>query len=779
MKNLYRSILLTTTVMLFSTIYGYSQGRGNMAGKVTDETGGTLPGAAVIVKGTTLGTSTDINGQYQLRGIEAREVLITVEYIGYSSVTMKVNIESGKTVNQDFVMAESASAIESVVVSGVVNGQQRALNQQRSADNMMQIMSADQMGRFPDLNVAEALQRLSGVTISRSRGEGAEAQLRGTPASFVNINVNNEQVMGASTMGQRNTSLDVIPSDILSSMEVQKTLLPSNDGDAIAGIINLRTGTARSLKFKGSIDLSTGYNYLRGTMPQNYKAGFSKRFAANNRNPEGRFGIAANASYYSSTNGYDRIEAQSWVSSTIKPAPGTTGQDQTDVYFPTDFRYRYQIGSRNRAGGSLVLDYAPTLNTKFVFNAMYNERRDKDIRYRDRTRLDGATYYDLGEEGIGVDRLRKVTQVTSQDIGIKNLNLNLDGETVFGSWKVDGGLFYTRSRKVANNPQWNFTAPDWRANKKDIAGTDDGKGKPIQIANNTIVGVIPSIADKYLSAYYKFQPAFGGACDDPDRFNLSSLDNNNTVADGRNFTARVNVNRNYFIGRFASTFSFGAKGKFMRNIHEKVASSTNESITAGADTKMANFIKTMNLSDKFLNNNLKFGTAPDIDKVTDFYNNNRDRFVVNEYQTKAGQADNYYDASENVKAGYLMNKTQLGKLMIIAGVRVERTDVDYRAFRVFRYDQAVINLAANTNKDPHFNGGQVPGKTSTLDAFEKNSADTTLHYTVLLPNMQFKFDITRNTILRMAYTTGYSRPNMIDLVPSTKLNTDLGKVEMG
>lgn len=59
----------------------------------------------------------------------------------------------------------------------------------------MSVLSSDQMGRFPDLNVAEALQRLSGVTISRERGEGKTVQLRGTPANFTNINVNGEQII--------------------------------------------------------------------------------------------------------------------------------------------------------------------------------------------------------------------------------------------------------------------------------------------------------------------------------------------------------------------------------------------------------------------------------------------------------------------------------------------------------------------------------------------------------------------------------------------------------
>ena len=106
------------------------------------------------------------------------------------------------------------------------------------------------------MDVSDALRRLSGVT-----SDGKEVQLRGTPANFTNININGEQIMSSQEGGKRNESMDVIPADILSSMEVQKTLLPSNDGDAIAGVINMRTGTARSLTPKFSIDLGTGYTF--------------------------------------------------------------------------------------------------------------------------------------------------------------------------------------------------------------------------------------------------------------------------------------------------------------------------------------------------------------------------------------------------------------------------------------------------------------------------------------------------------------------------------------
>lgn len=306
MKNIFR-LLLWVTVVTIPVISGYAQGKGNLSGVVKDDMGETLPGAAIIVKGTTQGTATDLNGAYTLSGIPVGTCEIECNYLGYEPVTKMINITANGTATANFVLKQSAIALGDVVISAAVDGQQRALNQQKVADNMMQVLSADQMGRFPDLDVSDALRRLSGVT-----SDGKEVQLRGTPANFTNININGEQIMSSQEGGKRNESMDVIPADILSSMEVQKTLLPSNDGDAIAGVINMRTGTARSLTPKFSIDLGTGYTFLREKADYNVKASYAQRFFKTQKNDNGVLGIRANYSYLVNHNGYDRLEAEGW-----------------------------------------------------------------------------------------------------------------------------------------------------------------------------------------------------------------------------------------------------------------------------------------------------------------------------------------------------------------------------------------------------------------------------------------------------------------------------------
>ncbi len=331
---------LTLAVLLFTATAALAQSVGNLRGVVKDADGGILPGASVIVTGSTLGTSTDINGAYLLQNIPAGEQSITVRYLGYEDLVRTVDIAAGETAIFDVVLADLATGIEQVTVTAVIDGQQRALNQQKMADNQMQVVSADQIGMFPDLNVADALKRVSGVT-----SDGESISLRGTPTNFTNINMNGEQMVGTGEGGYRTPSLEFIPSDVLASLEIQKTLLPSNDGDAIGGVINLRSSEARSLKPRFSVDLGPGYNFLREKMSYNGKLGYEQRFRPTKKNPYGTFGIAAKYSYFNSWSGYDRLDANAWLEKEVQTADGAEKR-----YMPTDFRYCYVENNSIRHG---------------------------------------------------------------------------------------------------------------------------------------------------------------------------------------------------------------------------------------------------------------------------------------------------------------------------------------------------------------------------------------------------------------------------------------------
>ncbi|MEI7830668.1 MAG: TonB-dependent receptor [Prolixibacteraceae bacterium] len=755
MKNHIKRFSVLVLILLVTNV-SFAQNRGNIRGSVTDESGSFLPGAAVAIKNTNLGTATDISGSFLLQGVKSGEVEVQVNYLGYSSVSLKANIENGKTAELNFTLKEQNTNINEVVISGVIDGQQRALNQQRSTNQLMQVLSMEQIGRFPDLNVADALRRLSGVT-----SDGAQVQLRGTPANFTNITVNGEQVMSAQEYSRRNESLNIIPSDIISSIEVQKTLLPSNDGDAIAGTINMRTGTALSLKGKGVIDLGSSFSSLREKFGATGKIGYQKRFAPSAKNPNGAFGISANYSYNNSAADYDRLEAKYWVSKTILNSSFTTSG--TTAYIPTDFRYRYQNTNSTRQGGTIALDWAPNRDTKFVLSTMYNEKNDLGINYRNRYRFRGNVVAMEGNK-YGTDRVMAISQAISNDEKMRNLNMNLDGETVIGSWKIDGGLFLNKSSRKYEVELNDFYAyPEARAGKNGIAA-------------GTVVGVIPDITTQYLTLTYPMLspitiPATTNkaAFDDPylKRFLMQSNLDENT--NSQNFTARFNVSKNFFIGSGASTLSFGAKGKFMTtsNVPEHIDSYAFAGyyVNPFSVPGMTDFIQTTNLSSKFLNSNLNFGPAADLTKINDYFASKPAAVSVNKYYSNTIYDMDYYRSDEKVISGYLMDKIQFSKLLIIAGIRLESSHSNYDANKIRRF----INPSAPTQN----------GDATVFNDYQSTPIDSVSNYTIILPNFQMKYDFNKNNIARISWTTGYSRPNIRDLIPRMDVSQDDNWVLLG
>ena len=151
----------------------------DISGRVTDVgSGDFLPGANVIVEGTNFGASSDRSGSYKISGLVDGDYTLTVSYIGYSDYSAQVTV-AGENVTNDIQLSVSYINMEAVNVSGLAQGQVKALNQQRSAGNIKNIVSSDMIEQFPDQNVADAIQRLPGVALETDHGEGRYVQIRG------------------------------------------------------------------------------------------------------------------------------------------------------------------------------------------------------------------------------------------------------------------------------------------------------------------------------------------------------------------------------------------------------------------------------------------------------------------------------------------------------------------------------------------------------------------------------------------------------------------------
>ncbi len=205
-------------LLITSAQFGFAQGLA-IRGRVIDgTTHGPLPGASVSIMGEIAGTATDDDGAFTLRVGQRGAQVVVINFMGFEP--KRINVDIG---NQDvdlgtIELGADVTTLDVVQVRGSLEGQQRALNQQRMADNIKNIISADLIGRFPDLNVAEAMQRVPGVNIQRDKGEGSTVSIRGTPQHFTTIQINGEQIPSVQQSGARNEALDLIPADQLGSV---------------------------------------------------------------------------------------------------------------------------------------------------------------------------------------------------------------------------------------------------------------------------------------------------------------------------------------------------------------------------------------------------------------------------------------------------------------------------------------------------------------------------------------------------------------------------------
>jgi TonB-dependent receptor len=338
MKNIYKTILLFTLLFFFN-LNIRAQNSGYLVGSVSENTGTTLPGASIYISGTTIGTISDLEGNYVLNDIEPGEYTIGATFLGYEQIEKQITIKAGKN-ELVFILAPISFTGEEIVVTALHRGQQKAINQQVNAETLVNVVSEDRIKELPDVNAAESIGRLPGVSVNRSGGEGTNIVIRGLAPQLNAVTVNGMRLPSTS-LDSRATGLGMISSELLSGIEVYKVPTPDMDAEAIGGTVNLTMKKAPK-GFNGAVKASQITNHLAND-PKNYKASLQ----LGNRFFNDKLGLIAqaNAEHINrsthtlySDYAYDLQEYNRFLSNSVRFI-------LTDQY-------------KERYGGSLNLDYS-------------------------------------------------------------------------------------------------------------------------------------------------------------------------------------------------------------------------------------------------------------------------------------------------------------------------------------------------------------------------------------------------------------------------------------
>jgi TonB-dependent receptor len=632
-----------------------AQSGGNLKGKVYDKiSGDPLPSANVYLEGSLIGTASDIEGNYLIKNIPAGNHNIVFSYVGYSKKIIKVLILSNKTDTLNVPLNwNSDSTIKEVVVTGQLEGQSQAINQQVNSDQIVNVVSEQKIQELPDANAAESIGRLPGVAVQREGGEADKLMVRGLDPRFTTVTLNGIQVPGTD-FDDRSIDLSLISQSSLSGIELYKALTPDQDADAIAGTVNLITGQARPGQ-KITVSLYGIYGGITQN-PKQYRAAlqYSDRFV------EDRLGVQAEV------NGEDRDRTgyqwnQSWN------IPANNSQYQINSLVP-----QLNNETRIRYNAYLNLDYNTNDGGNIKFLNSY-DRTTRDIFTSSRDYNTGAMYVTyIGE---------------AQDIYITTFNNSLVGENYLGLFKINWALSqaFTLTQKPFDHWMRFYENETTTSGMKIITNPN--------ILQEPGVNLIPY-------AWNNFEVA------DMDRCYFYQEESSE-----RNYEAKADVEYPLnFNNLFDGLIKFGYK------LRDKVRHRNgDESMTAywlkdsysdelengqivpkdwadsdwpnGYTGRLTDYMqgppyKTLNIDNKYLLNPVLSEQL-----VRDWYSFNKNGIspdgTTPEYIPQLTALNDFYNVNENINSAYLMTKINYTKLIsLIAGVRFEYENNFYNAYYV-------------------------------------------------------------------------------------------------
>ena len=620
-------VLVLVTICVTSGT-SWAQQMGQITGRVTDaDSKEYLPGANVMLKGTGLGASTDRIGSFRIFNVPAGDYEIVVRYIGYEAFSASVTVGSGQ-VTKDISLKPSVVQLSGISITGLRQGQNKALNVQKSSENILNVVSSEQMLRLPDLNAAEILQRVPGISIVRDQGEGRYVQIRGTDARLTSISVNGERLT-APDPGERYVGMDVVSASQAASIEVVKALTPDMDADAIGGSVNLVTKSGfDSEKPFFNIQAGSGYSDMLGKPLWQGNFTYGTRLDA-----EGKFAIAV-------TGNYDYWKRNTWDLETgyneVKAGTTTIPIALVDL----DLR-DYQV-ERKRWNIAANLDMRPNENNQYFFRGMYNNRDDYEYRRNLYVRPSKGTF--TAENVVSNGKIYRSLKDRLERQNIATIAAG--GNHKMDNLRLDYNLGYTEG----GTKKPDETDPTFVMSKK------------VNMSLNTSNPSRPQYAVTSSGAAYDQY--------NTDNFKLDNVKWNNDVATDRDYLGSANLKYSFDIGKNPSELKVGAK------MHLRKKEKTQDRWVYGKDG--ADLLMTQFNGDKgisILDGAYNVGTAIDGDKFREYFNAQKDKVGGLKGSIDRENSDAAsFTADENIAAYYAMNTLHVDNWMFLVGVRHEFTN---------------------------------------------------------------------------------------------------------
>lgn len=610
--------------------------RGSVYGIVSDADDNTpLAGATVFIKGTNIGTATDIEGRYRLRRVPTGDHTLVINYIGYQSVEEQITVEGGTELRKNVSLNITMLELEGVNVVAQAIGQAGAYNKQRNAPNIINVVSDEQIQRFPDLNVSDALRRMPGISTEEFRGEATAMYVRGMAPGLNTVTLDGERL---ATTGRtdRDVALTGISSDLVGAIEVTKAITPDMDADAVGGSVNLVANRPVGDQRVFDVTASGGWHNFAGV--GNPKASVHYGRSRGNLSYIFRGNISREERRMDDIRHF--WSEQEFNGQTVD----NITQMRIGAYeFKTD---RYAFSGR--------VDYRINDNNSVFIRGLYNLRDKEGIRHQFRLRPDRGDVTSINGTVYTVEGAR--VEPIGRRNAIRNTlsSITAGGESDFRRLGMD--YSFTYSYGTHDSPYQEYLR--YRVNNVDM--TYD-----ISNRNSAMVNWING--DEQIIA-------------NPASYRMTRYENRIDDVRDNDINTRVNFEMPYDLGRAAGSLKFG--GRFFHKLktreHSVVEYNDIDGTFLMSEVASSDFHRTL------VDGRYQIFHTVDWSKGGPFKDANMGSFNMDsddqlEFHLVSDPAD--YRATETISAGYVMSTIEIDRWMFLGGIRAENTGTSYRGNR--------------------------------------------------------------------------------------------------
>lgn len=345
-------------------------------------------------------------------------------------------------------MAQEDGMVEEIVVTGIKGSLMRSMDTKREAQGVVDAISAEDIGKFPDTNLAESLQRITGVSIDRVNNEGSQVTVRGFGPDFNLVTLNGRQMPTVGNL--RSFEFSDLAAEVVSGVDVYKTFSADKASGGIGALVNIKTarpldnvGLKASVGVKGMMDTT---NETGDDVTPEVSGIFSNTFA------DDMFGVLISGSYQERDSRLVTADVANWRNNFHDPDIGQIDMSLVEdnrsdpngpTFYPRNFGYGVDDISRERTNGQAVFQFAPNDSIKATLDYTYAK-----VDYRALNTGFGIWFSDTGAalvDGV-IDENGTFTSVTEtgQDYA-SNVRLN-ESETESESvglnleWQVNDNL---------------------------------------------------------------------------------------------------------------------------------------------------------------------------------------------------------------------------------------------------------------------------------------------------------------------------------------------------